>query len=404
MKRERGTGRLFLRGNIWWCQYYFHGEAVRVSCETSDERRAAKFLRGKIAEVLSGTHQDSRNLTYENIRAAYLLDFQTNKRKSLHKDKKGNLYLDCVKRLDDFFSGYRVAEIDADLIRKFHADQQAKRLSNASINRSVSSLRRMFNLALQDGKLRTIPFFPMLKESAPRSGFFERDQYDKLAVALPQHLRALLALGYFCGLRLSEARNLTWDQIDFIGNTVTLRAGETKNDQARTIPIVPQLRAILVAQYQARQENCPYVCYRVDRRGHAVKIEGFRRAWQSRCIKLGFGSMVPKIDPVTGQPMYEPARKDRQNSKPKPKTVYTGLRYHDLRRSFVRALVRSGTSEKVAMKFSGHLSRAVFDRYDISTQKDVHEAGERLAAYLQKNGDKTGTDVHQDAAVVLPIS
>jgi hypothetical protein len=56
------------------------------------------------------------------------------------------------------------------------------------------------------------------------------------------------------------------------------------------------------------------------------------------------------------------------------------------------------------MKFSGHLSRAVFDRYDISTQKDVHEAGERLAAYLQKNGDKTGTDVHQDAAVVLPIS
>jgi hypothetical protein len=61
-------------------------------------------------------------------------------------------------------------------------------------------------------------------------------------------------------------------------------------------------------------------------------------------------------------------------------------------------------TEKVAMKFSGHLSRAVFDRYDISTQKDVHEAVQRLAVYLEKNGHNSGTELHQNAAVVLSVS
>jgi|GEM_PF-3400540 len=108
--------------------------------------------------------------------------------------------------------------------------------------------------------------------------------------------------------------------------------------------------------------------------------------------------MEPAIDQVTGEVMYEKGRTDRPNAKSKLKLVYHGLLYHDLRRSFIRNLVRSGTSEKVSMKFSGHLSRQVFDRYNISSEQDVLDAGERLAAYLEKNGDKTGPAVHQNAA------
>ena len=39
-----------------------------------------------------------------------------------------------------------------------------------------------------------------------------------------------------------------------------------------------------------------------------------------------------------------------------------------------RDLVRSGVPETVAMSITGHKTRAVFDRYNISSTKDQREA------------------------------
>lgn len=242
-------------------------------------------------EVLEGEARRSRDghawrlahLRYEDLRDPYLLDYKVNGRKSLRHDREGSPRLDAVSRLDDFFSGFRPSEIDADLIRKFIADQQGNGLSNGSINRSISALRRMFNLALEEGRLRNVPYFPMLKEAAPRQGFFERKDYESLFAALPDYLRMPLALGYFTGMRLGEVLGLKWEQVDLLSNIIGLRAGETKNDSARAIPAIPQLRVLLLAQ-RKRQAQCPYVCFRLDRRGHAVKLGGFRKAWQSRCV------------------------------------------------------------------------------------------------------------------------
>ena len=42
------------------------------------------------------------------------------------------------------------------------------------------------------------------------------------------------------------------------------------------------------------------------------------------------------------------------------------------------------------MKFSGHLTRDAFDRYDTTSGKDVLDAGGHLAAYVKKTGIKRG--------------
>ena len=55
----------------------------------------------------------------------------------------------------------------------------------------------------------------------------------------------------------------------------------------------------------------------------------------------------------------------------KPDPRYTGLIIHDLRRSGIKNLVNVGVNEKVAMKISGHKTRAVFDRYHIVDTDDV---------------------------------
>jgi integrase len=298
--------------------------------------------------------------------------------------------LDKVNRLEEFFAGYKAMEIDAGLMRAYVLDQQAKGLSNGSINRSLSALRRMFNIQREDGTLQNIPHFPMVKEAAPRQGFFERADYDKLFAVLPDHLRVPFAIGYFSGMRAGEILGLEWDQVDFLRNIIRLRAGETKNDDSREVPLIPELRGLLVARRaDPKREGCKYVCYKLDKLGHAVRLKGFRKAWISRCVKAGLGTLTPALD-ENGKQLFHPKRSE--NATPKPIMIYEGRYFHDLRRSGARALLHTGVPERIIMRIGGWKTRSVFDRYTITTQADVIEAGKKLTAYHSAEfGHNSGT-------------
>ena len=85
----------------------------------------------------------------------------------------------------------------------------------------------------------------MLKETNRRRGFLEHSEFQKLRAELPEHLRAILTMAYFTGMRLGEILKLTWSHVCLKDGTLDLSHGTTKNDEARTVPLASELLEML---------------------------------------------------------------------------------------------------------------------------------------------------------------
>ena len=376
IRRKRGEARIWLRGRMWWIQYYANGIQHRESSQSEDREDAERQLAKRRAEIDADTFigPAARRLRFEEMRSALYTDYRVNGRKWLRTGKDGEPYICGVSHLEDFFARNRALAITTGRIREFITKRQTAGASNGTINRELALLRRMFTLAVQDGALRSAPYFPMLKESAPRKGFFEHAGFQKLRQELPEYLRPVATMGYYTGMRLGEILKIRWCDVDLSRGEIRLNPGETKNDEPRTIPLVGELREML----KIEREKNPSAEFVFVRAG--ARIGSFYKAWKS----AGDRAKLP------------------------------GLLFHDFRRTGVRNLVRAGVPERVAMAISGHKTQAVFKRYNIVSGRDLKDAAAKLESYLgaqkkvragrrREKGDNSGTIAQTPRITAKPM-
>jgi integrase len=347
------VGCLYRRGKNYWIKYYRNGKAIVEATHTDKKEAATRLLKSREGEIskgeIPGIYFD--RVRFDELAEDLLTDYRVNGKKSLDKAERN------VKRMKEYFGGMRVPDITTAKIKAYIEKRQGDGLSNASINREMAALKRIFHLGARftPPKVSQIPFIPMFKESNIRKGFFEHEEFLKLRNALPFPIDSLVTFAYRIGWRKGELLGLTWDRVDLKQGIFSLDPGETKNGEARTVYLDEELMKEMRLLHSHRHLGCPFVFHR-----NGVPVSDIRDAWEMACQAAGLWAM------------------DQKKGRMGPTKIF-----HDFRRTAVRNMVRSGIPERVAMEISGHKTRAIFDRYHIVSQEDLKEAAMKQQAYLK---------------------
>ena len=325
--------------------HWHRGQRYRESAKTDNERAARKLLRERLTDLGRGKTATiaSSKVAFEQMAEAYLNDYRVNRKRTLVSAKQ------AVEHLVGFFGGDLAIDITTLRIREFIRAKQDEGYSNASINRYLAALRRMFNIMIEDSLLEATPYVPMLEEHNVRQGTVEPADFERLCQFLPDYLRLPVEFAYLSAWRKSEVRSLEWRDVNLAVGEIRLRPENSKNKTARILPLTGRLLEIITRASAERRLDCRFVFHR-----GGESIGDFRKAWRAACKAAGLDTLI----------------------------------LHDLRRSGITNMRRAGIDESTAMKISGHKTVSVFRRYKIEGTRDMSEGLERLDAYIEREADK----------------
>jgi len=168
----------------WWLKFYQDGRCHRESSKTTDHaeaKRRLKLREGALAHGQTITPRLDR-LRFEDLKAALVEHVITTGCRQL-PELDGRL-----RALGAHFAGRRAPTLEA-AVPSYVAKRRADGLTPAGINRELAALRRMLRLGYARGLVQRLPTFRLLKEDAPRSGFFEDVELLAVRAHLPADLQ-----------------------------------------------------------------------------------------------------------------------------------------------------------------------------------------------------------------------
>ncbi|HTR19797.1 MAG TPA: tyrosine-type recombinase/integrase [Gemmatimonadales bacterium] len=292
---------------------------------------AQRLLRQRLAEREDGKVVGRPDrVTFRDVRQGLERHYAREGNRSLRRAQQ------ALNHLERFMGVERRAlEITRHLVNGYIEHRLAEGAARSTATYEVRILGAALSVAVEEGLLAIRPTFKLPALRNARTGFFEDGEFAALLLELPTHLRSLIRFLRMTGWRVSEARGLTWDQVDWEGQVMRLHATQTKGGDARVFPFGQAAELKQILEEQQRLRDGLFVFHR---RGNPIR--SFRMVWARACRKAGL----------------------------------EGRLVHDLRRTAARDFRRQGVSEGEIMRLCGWKTRAMFDRYNIIDEADLAQA------------------------------
>ena len=257
-------------------------------------------------------------------------------------------YGDRVEAVRNRFIPYFGAKLLSDIHKSdITIYRTQRRLKNGkvprvqSINYDHAILKHVLSLAQEHGHISSNPAkevtIPDPKNERDR--ILSDDEWTRLYHASPPHLQSVLLTAYYTGMRIGEVRGLTWDRVDLKKGLIRLRKQDTKNGEARDIPMPGLVRHHFGELWRARPLHTNRVFLYKGR-----PFNGTRHSFATAIKKA-------RIEDFT---------------------------MRDSRHCAVTNWRRSGVDLTTAMAIVGHKSEKMWKRYNTIEEDDLTRAANKL--------------------------
>ena len=313
-----GNGTIYRRGHSWCVGFTVNGRRVRETVGPN-KKIAEKVLSLRMAQVLENRFfPPSRALGRMpfNEFAQMYLERAVSLMKSIRTERNR------VKRWVKDLGMRPIGRITRAEIESWRREKMS-RCKPATINRDLSRLRHMLNIAVEWELLEKSPMQGMkfLRENNARTRYLSVDECHRLIDScMAPHIRAIVTVALHTGMRLGEILNLRWQDLDFSSGFILVQ--DSKNGQARQVPMDSMISTLL----RSWPRLSDLVFTSVLTGGRIVDV---RTGFLNACKRAGL----------------------------------TDLHFHDLRHTFASQFVMSGGSLYTCQRVLGHKAINMTQRY-----------------------------------------
>jgi integrase len=204
----------------------------------------------------------------------------------------------------------------------------------ATINKEVTCLKTILNRAVRHGKLEVNPVEKVRKlpENNVRTRILSQAEFDILVEACAPHIRPIVMIAWYTGMRRSEIVYLRWGEIDLKKGFIRLRAERTKTKVDRVIPLHPALKTLIASLPRGLHTDRVFLF-------KGSPLDEFKTAFKTACRRAGIENFI----------------------------------FHDLRHCALNNLRLAGNDYFKIMAVSGHKTMSVFKRYNLVTEEELSQ-------------------------------